>query len=448
LGARLEVAPNGDMTAMRFASPFRRHPSRRLVEAETVVQGSPAVEEEVAAPPPPPPPRGRPPLLWPWLLLLLVLVAGGLVAWWLLSRDDGDHGGTTSSAGAVTVPNVIGQARLEAVARVDRSGLVARVVRRPSGDVPPGRVFAEAPQAGSRVARRTAVTLSVSARASVTVPAVVGQRVAEATAAMRARGLSVRYSGVLSDKARGTVLGQRPAAGAKVARGATVVLRVSRGTGAVPSVVGQKRSVAIATLEAAGFDAQAFVVPAAEPSGTVVAQSPQGGTRVPGGSKVRLYVSGARAASGPPPPPPPAGSTKPATVTVPDVTGQPQEVAQRRLNSTGLKAGLVYVPSQEEQGTVVSESPDSGGKQKRGARIQLNVSLGPTPGEQRAVPDVLGQAPAGAKATLRGAGFQVQTLPQGVTDPNQVGIVVDEQPARGRRAPAGSTVTIYVGRAA
>ena len=109
---------------------------------------------------------------------------------------------------------------------------------------------------------------------------------------------------------------------------------------------------------------------------------------------------------------------------------------------------MVYVPSQEEQGTVVSQSPDSGGKQKRGTRIQLNVSLGPTPGEQRAVPDVLGQAPAGAKATLRGAGFQVQTLPQGVTDPNQVGIVVDEQPARGRRVPAGSTVTIYVGRAA
>ena len=183
------MAPNGDMTAMRFASPFRRRPSRRPVEAETVVQGWPAVEEEVAAPPPPPPPpRARPPLLWPWLLLLLVLVAGGLVAWWLLSRDDGDHGGTTSSsAGAVTVPDVIGQLRLEAVARVDRSGLVGRVVRRPSGNVPAGRVFAEAPKAGSRVARSTVVTLSVSAPASVTVPAVVGQRVAEATAAMRAR---------------------------------------------------------------------------------------------------------------------------------------------------------------------------------------------------------------------------------------------------------------------
>ena len=43
-----------------------------------------------------------------------------------------------------------------------------------------------------------------------------------------------------------------------------------------------------------------------------------------------------------------------------------------------------------------------------------------------AVP-MAGHARAGAEGALR-AGFQVQTLPQGVTDPNQVGIVVDEQP--------------------
>jgi serine/threonine-protein kinase len=381
-------------------------------------------------------------------LLLLVLVAGGLVAWWLLSRDDGDHAGTTSSSAAtVTVPNVVGQPRQEAVARIDRSGLAARVVSRPSGNAPPGTVFAEAPGAGSRVAGKTVVTLSVSAPASVTVPGVVGQRLARATAEMRALGLSVRFAGVLSDKARGTVLGQRPAPGAKVAKGSTVVLRVSRGSGAVPSVVGQTLSAAMATLEGAGFKGQAFTVPAAEKSGTVVAQSPQGGTRVPGGSKVRLYVSGGKAAGGPPPPPPPP-STKPATVTVPDVTGQPQEAAQRRLNSAGLKAGVVYLPAQEDQGTAISQSPDAGGKQRRGARMQLNVSLGPSPGEQRAVPDVLGQRPAAAKATLRNAGFQVQTLPQGVTDPNQIGIVIDEQPAAERRAPVGSTVTIYVGRAA
>ena len=210
---------------MRFASPFRRRPSRRPVEAETVVQGWPAVEEEVAAPPPPPPPRARPPLLWPWLLLLLVLVAGGLIAWWLLSR------GRRRSWRYHELFGWCGHRPQRHRAASARSG-GARRSERSRG---PGREKAERGcSARARLRRgaegrvpgrpRTVVTLTVSAPASVTVPAVVGQRVAEATPAMRARGLSVRYSGVLSNKARGTVLGQRPAAGAKVARGATVVL--------------------------------------------------------------------------------------------------------------------------------------------------------------------------------------------------------------------------------
>ena len=53
-----------------------------------------------------------------------------------------------------------------------------------------------------------------------------------------------------------------------------------------------------------------------------------------------------------------------------------------------------------------------------------------------------------ARAKLTAAGFKVQTLPQGVSDPSQVGKVVDEQPAGAKNAPAGSVVTIYVGRAA
>ena len=135
-------------------------------------------------------------------------------------------------------------------------------------------------------------------------------------------------------------------------------------------------------------------------------------------------------------------------MTVPDVTGQPQEAAQRQLNSAGLKSGVVYVPSDQPQGTVVSQSPDAGTTQKRGTRIQLNVSLGPNPGAQATVPDVLGDDPAAAKSKLEAAEFKVQTLPQGVTDPSQIGKIVDEQPAGARRAPVGSTVTIYVGRQA
>jgi beta-lactam-binding protein with PASTA domain len=429
---------------MRFRPPFRRRPapSRRVAEAETVVDGGPlgaVVEEEVLEPPPPPPPR---PLVWPWLLVLLLLVAGGLVALWLLTRDD------DKKSNSVVVPNVIGQRQTTAVERVNRRGLVARVATKPS-DSPAGQVFAEEPGAGTQVARRSVVMLSVSAADVAAVPNEVGKQATAATADLRAQGFTVETSSVASNKPRGTVLSQSPAAGAKVAKGSTVVIRISRGMVGVPDVVGQTRDTAVSAIRAAGLVLQAFTVPSAQPKGRVVSQSPKAGKRVPGGSKVRLNVSSGQTSGGvPPPPPPPAAGTKPATVTVPDVIGQPQEAAQRKLNSAGLKAGVVYVPSDQPEGTVVSQSPNAGTKQKRGTRVQLNVALGPSPGEQRAVPDVLGQDPAAAKTKLESAGFKVQTLPQGVTDATQIGTVVDEQPAGGRRAPVGSTVTIYVGRQA
>ena len=420
-----------------MTSRMRRRRARiRRREAETVVeQGAPVVEEEEVVPPPPPPPR---PLLWPWLLLLLLLVIGGLVALWLLTRDDGNE-----SASTVVVPNVVRLTQQEAVARVSRKGLVARISTRPS-PTPAGIVVAEDPGPGSQVTRRSVVTLTVSAAQTVAVPSVVGMRTAQAIRTLQAKGFQIQTANVVSKKPPGTVLGQSPAAGTSVARGSTVIVRVSRGLVTVPNVVGQSRDDAVQTVRGAGLVPKAFGVPSTQPKGTVVAQTPPAGKRVPGGTPVRLNVSnGQRSSGGPPPPPPPP----PASASVPDVTGLPQAAAQSRLNAAGLKAGVVYVPSDETQGTVVSQSPQANTTPKRGTRIQLNVSLGPTPGEQRAVPDVLGQDPAAARARLQAAGFKVQLLVQQVTARSEVGKIVDEQPGGGKQAPAGSTVVIYVGRA-
>jgi hypothetical protein len=51
-----------------------------------------------------------------------------------------------------------------------------------------------------------------------------------------------------------------------------------------------------------------------------------------------------------------------------------------------------------------------------------------------------------AASRLRAVGFQVQELARTVSSRSQAGTVVDEQPGGGRKAPAGTTVTIYVGR--
>jgi serine/threonine-protein kinase len=417
-------------------SPFRRR------EATTVVDEAPPVVEEEYAPPPGPPPPPPPPLLWPWLLLLLVLVLGGLLALWLLTRDNGGNGAST-----VNVPRVVGLRQRAAVARIHDRGLIARIVNGASSLAAAGTVTAQDPRAGADVLRRSVVTLSVAAAQTAAVPDVTGESVAAAVPQLRARGFNVRTRHVASTKQPGTVVSQNPTGGAKAAIGSTVTLTIPRGLVRVPDTVEQKRDAAVAAVRGADLVPKVFRVPSTQPKDTVLAQRPRAGARRQAGSTVRMNISSGAAGNVSPPPPPPPPPAPPANVTVPSVEGQQQDDAQRVLNAKGLKSGVVYVKSDEQQGTVVSQAPAAGTTRARGTRIQLNVALGPRPGTLKGVPDVRNLDPASARAKLSAAGFNVQTLRQPVSDPAQVGKVVDEQP-RGRNAPLHSVVTIYVGRRA
>lgn len=287
-----------------------------------------------------------------------------------------------------------------------------------------------------------------SSTSTVNVPNVVRLKQQEAVVRLNRRGLVARVVTRASSAPAGTVSAEDPGPGADVTRGSAVRLTVSRGPVTVPNTIGQSRDTAVAAVRSAGLKPNVFEVPSSQPKGTVIAQRPRPGARLPGESTVRLNVSnGAGPGAAPPPPPPPPPPAPPASVTVPDVTGQQQHDVQRQLNAAGLKAGVVYLKSDEPQGTVVSQAPAGGATRARGTRIQLNVALGPQPGTLKGVPDVRNLDPADARAKLTSAGFNVQSLRQPVSDRSQVGKVVDEQP-RGRNAPLHSVVTIYVGRSA
>jgi serine/threonine-protein kinase len=374
---------------------------------------------------------------------LLLLVLGGLAAAWYFTHDNGRKGAST-----VDVPVVVHLSQQQAVERLNRRGLVARVVTRASA-VEPGIVVAQDPDPGANVTRRSVVTVAVSAQRAVAVPNVVGRRAAVAAVALRARGFEVQTASVVSRKPPGTVLALSPGAGTRVARGSTVTIRISRRLVAVPATVGLSRDTVVAAVRAAGLVPRAVAVPSSQPKGTVVAQNPEAGKRVQPGSSVRLNISNGAAGSGAPPaPPPPPPPPPPATATVPDVRGQAQASAQRQLNSAGLRTSLVYVPSDQPLGRVIVQLPEPGASAKRNTRIQLRASVGPTPVERLVVPKLAGLDRATAISRLEDAGFKVQTLRQTVSDRAQAGKVVDEQPAGGKRAPTGSTVTIYLGRLA
>jgi len=124
------------------------------------------------------------------------------------------------------------------------------------------------------------------------IPNVVGLTESAARAALSEAGYQVQVTKQESNRqVAGTVISQTPAAGASLSSGSTVTITVSTGLpqNTVPSVIGLSEATAVGRIEAAGFTAVVNYAAGGAP-GTVVSQSPGGGTRLPAGSNIFLLV--------------------------------------------------------------------------------------------------------------------------------------------------------------
>jgi len=385
----------------------------------------------------PPPPRRRP-LLWPWLVLLLLLVAGLIAAAVLFSRHDSKprvpdvvgmdtpaavrdldghgyvadvrsravagteagkvlsqtpEGGTKLARGSrVTlvagrgssgsdVPDVVGLPVDKAFVQLEAAGFKG-ATRRVASKRRPDTVLAQDPASGTRAQKGSTVSLTISkGGAAVAVPRVVGLTEAAATAKLTEMGFQVRVSRVSSTKQSGLVISQKPAEGAKAARGSIVGIDVSSGpppptttqtgtttttplTGAkVPRVVGMGQSAAFLRLERAGYRVDSFPVASSRPRGLVVSQRPQGGTRAPSGTVVRLSVS--------------LGSGARPLRAVPDVTGKSEFAAKRVLVQVGFTVRAVRSATDvtSRGDVVVDQKPSPGARVRAGS--QVLIYLGP-----------------------------------------------------------------------
>jgi beta-lactam-binding protein with PASTA domain len=397
-------------------------------------------EEEVAEPVTPPPER----YWWLWLALVLLLVLGGLLAWYFLSRG----------SDKATVPNVIGLRGDAAATRIHDRSLDALPRTAPSNR-PPGIVFAEKPGPGTQLDEGQAVTIFISS-GRLAVLDVTGLPQADAEQKLTAKGFKVAVKRVASSRRKGIVISQEPVAGVTAVSGTSVTLNVSSGVKpvVVPRVVGQTQGAAVDALTRLGLKPVLENVPSAKPVGTVVGQKPPSGKEVDKGSKVVLNVStgtGPATTTG-------ATTTTTATTTtgttttaagpvpVPRVVGLAQTPALRRLNVLGLRPTVVYLRSSQPANRVVAESPAPGTTLRRGSRVRVTVSAGPNPQPTAAVPNVVGQDQTTAAQTLSAAGFKVAVLNRPTSDQSKDGLVVEAQPKAGSRIPAGSQVTIFVGR--
>ncbi len=158
----------------------------------------------------------------------------------------------------------------------------------------------------------------------------------------------------------------------------------------------------------------------------VINSNPPQGNNVPANTLVTLYVS-----------------SGPGNVTVPNVQGKQEVVAETTLQNAGFTVNVQQdTTSTEPAGTVVSQNPAGDSQVAPGSRVTIYVS------GAASVPNVVGLSEQSAQTSLQSAGFKVNV--QTVTGPagTTPGSVWQQNPAANATAAPGTNVNILVQPAA
>lgn len=198
----------------------------------------------------------------------------------------------------VSVPSVIGKTEEEAKTTLNSLGLGYKATYQPSNTIPEGTVISQGTSSGTKVAKNTTITLSISSGPeSSSVPNVVGQDQVGASSLLESAGFKVSVKQSYSDSVeQGKVISQSPSGSTTVSPGSTVTITVSQGKETkmvtVPNVVGMNSTDAQNTLTSLGLNYS--IVETKDTNvekGKVISTSPSAGQQVEEGTSVKIYVS-------------------------------------------------------------------------------------------------------------------------------------------------------------
>ena len=195
----------------------------------------------------------------------------------------------------------------------------------------------------------------------VTVPNLTGLTIEQATSALKDVGLNIgAQTPESSDRPKGTIIAQQPAAGDGIQRGQSVNVTVSSGLEqiSVPSLVALSSSdAARQALNDAGLNLGLVVEqPSTQPAGYVLAQDPSAGAQVDAGSAVNITVSSGQ-------------------VSVPNVVGATEAQARSDLAQAGFDTQVIMLADPiAVVGTVLAQSPQAGQSLARGSTVTITVA--------------------------------------------------------------------------
>jgi beta-lactam-binding protein with PASTA domain len=214
----------------------------------------------------------------------------------------------------------------------------------------------------------------------------------------------------------------------------------------VPDVVGQTSSDASQYLEQDGLQVtvEEQGTDNAADYGKVIATSPCEGTSVAVGSTVTVKV----------------GKSASPTKDVPNLVGLTEDEALGKIAQTGffVKDDVMHAYSSTvAAGKVISQGPTPGAQEKKGTKIDLVISDGPSPDskagdlvsegdthESVSIPDLSGMSYTGASQLLSGMGLIVERGTDVMTDDVTAGTIANTTPGTDQIVKVGSTVVVQV----
>ncbi|MEI7560526.1 MAG: PASTA domain-containing protein [Actinomycetes bacterium] len=354
----------------------------------------------------------------------------------------------------VTVPEVVGMAQGDALARLQEAGLPSQVFNDYSERLPRGEVMGQLPAQGGSVPAGAESVLMVSSgpaaapTLATALPNVIGLAESDAVSMMQAAGLSPQlvreYSSNIPD---GIVIAQLPNSASLIempkkrsllwlwillavlvvaALGVGAYLYLNR-TGVVPAVVGLSQTEATTAIEAAGFKIESIEMTQsikASDVGKVMSQTPAANTEAKMTKGMAISVSGGQ-----------------KLLAVPTVTGKTQSEAESALKTAGLKATVTKgFSSTVVKGVVISQAPEAGQKVPSETSVGIVVSEG---AQNVTVPGLSGQSQSAAMTTLKSLGLGNQTV-SNFSQTVAKGQVADQFPAAGTAVPPGTIVGLVV----
>ena len=274
----------------------------------------------------------------------------------------------------------------------------SQIVDEYSNTVPRGQVTRTEPAAGQYLPKGSEITIyrslgpSGDATVTVFVPNFDGMKEEAAKALAEEKGLTVYVETEASSFAKGTVIGQEPAANTEVEPGTAVTLIVSGSSGSItlPDLGGKWEANAKAQIEELGLTAIIQYVASSTTRGMVIEQEPAAYDRVNPGATVIIYVSGGPGYS---------GNTTNEDKKIPGILGLTESEAQKYLSFYDLVLGeKTEQYSDKPAGTIIAQSPKDGEKIGSTKSIDYTVSLGKMPVAEDLlidgfyVPNIIGMA--------------------------------------------------------